>query len=105
MELFIYDELTLEYIGVEQQHIDPLESIAAGKDVYITATNGTKEVPLEPVDGFTPLFLNGSWVLIELPEALEEGSVPDFTDEQLEEQAFQEWVDKTLRAQYAASKK
>ncbi len=64
MELFIYNETTLEYTGIETQYIDPEETKKAGKDIYIKVTNGTKKEPLPQKENETNIFVGGKWKIV-----------------------------------------
>ena len=55
MNVYKYDELTKEYTGVETAQLDPLESKAQGKEVYLLPANATFKKP-KLVYGFAPVW-------------------------------------------------
>lgn len=63
-ELYTYDEVTKEYIGLEEQYIDPLETKLAGKDVYVKITNGTPKKPIVVKPFTANVFKSNKWVLV-----------------------------------------
>lgn len=63
--LHTYDEVTKEYIGEEEQYIDPLESEKAGRKIYIKITNGTTSKPKATSKFKANVFKNGSFELVD----------------------------------------
>lgn len=65
MNVYKYDELTKEYIGVETAFIDPLESELQGKEIFLLPANATFTAPLVVKDGYAQVFKDGVWNYIE----------------------------------------
>lgn len=64
MNVYKYDELTKEYTGVETAQLDPLESKAQGKEVFIIPGNATDKEPPQK-EGFAAVYVGGVWELQE----------------------------------------
>lgn len=65
MNVYKYDEITKEYTGVETAHLDPLESKAQGKDVFLLPANATFTAPLIVKEGYAQVFKDGVWNYVE----------------------------------------
>ena len=65
MNVYKYDELTKEYTGVETARLDPLESAAQGKEIYLLPANATFTAPLVVKEGYAQVFKNEVWNYIE----------------------------------------
>ena len=65
MNVYKYDELTKEFIGVETALLDPLESQVQGKDVFLLPANSTFTAPLVVKEGYTQVFKNDVWNYVE----------------------------------------
>ena len=63
MELYIYNEITKEYIETIEAYIDPEESKIAGKEVYMYPANSTDVKPPVACDNEIVLFENDNWVI------------------------------------------
>lgn len=61
MNVYKYDELTKEYTGVETAQLDPLESKAQGKDIYLLPANATFTAPLVPQGNYVPVWNDTMW--------------------------------------------
>ena len=61
MNVYKYDELTKEYTGVETAQLDPLESKAQDKEVYLLPANSTFTAPLVTQDGYVPVWGGNVW--------------------------------------------
>lgn len=61
MIAYQYDSETKKYIGEIDRQIDPLESQAQGKDIYLMPADSTDVVPLEPKDGYDIVFNGADW--------------------------------------------
>ena len=61
MKAYQYDSETKKYIGEIDRQIDPLESQAQGKDIYLMPADSTDVVPLEPKDGYDIVFNGADW--------------------------------------------
>lgn len=73
MKAYQYDSETKKYISEIERQIDPLESQAHGKEIYLMPANSTDVVPLEPKDGYDIVFNGTEWEYkeIEKPEPYE----------------------------------
>ena len=65
MQVYKYDEITKEFIGVETAQLDPLETEMQGKEVYLLPANATFTAPLVVKDNFTQVFKDGIWNYVE----------------------------------------
>ena len=65
MNVYKYDELTKEFIGVETAQLDPLESKVQGKEVFLLPANATFTAPLVVKEGYVQVFKNEVWNYIE----------------------------------------
>lgn len=65
MNVYKYDELTKEYTGVETAQLDPLESKAQGKNVWLLPANATFVAPLVVKEGYTQVLKDGVWNYVE----------------------------------------
>lgn len=61
MLAYLYDENTKEYKGYTEAQLDPLESEAQGKDVYLIPANATFTQVLEQKAGYAILWKNTKW--------------------------------------------
>lgn len=61
MKAYQYDSETKKYIGEIDRQIDPLESEAQGKDIYLMPANSTDIVPPESKDGYDIVFNGADW--------------------------------------------
>lgn len=71
MIAYSYDSITKQYIGTRECQRDPLETRAAGYDVWLLPANSTFEVPPEEKDGFDIFWEDDEWVYKEIPKAPE----------------------------------
>jgi hypothetical protein len=76
MLVYHYDEETKEFLYEEEAHIDPLETLAKVKNVYLLPANATFEKPLEAKEGFRVVFDN-SWKYEAIPVEIEEEKEPE----------------------------
>lgn len=65
MILYKYDKETKEYLGYFEAYIDQLETIKAGKDIYVIPPFSTPLVPQQPKEGHAVIFLNEEWEEVE----------------------------------------
>lgn len=68
MKAYQYDSETKKYIGEIERQIDPLESQAQGKDIYLMPADSTDIVPPEPKDGYDIVFNGTDWEYKEIPK-------------------------------------
>ena len=73
MKAYQYDSETKKYIGEIERQIDPLESQAQGKDIYLMPADSTDIVPPEAKEGYDIVFNGTGWEYkeIEKPEPYE----------------------------------
>lgn len=65
MNVYKYNEDTKEYIGTEQAMLDPLETKAQGKNIYLLPANATFTAPTEPQDGYVNVWNGTAWEQVE----------------------------------------
>lgn len=63
MKLYLYNEITKEYIETIEAYIDPEETKIAGKEVYMYPANSTDLEPPLVGDNEIVLFENDNWVI------------------------------------------
>lgn len=68
MKAYQYDSETKKYLWEIDRQIDPLESEAQGKDVWLMPADSTDIVPLEPKDGYDVVFNGAGWEYREIPK-------------------------------------
>ncbi len=68
MKAYQYDSETKKYIGEIERQIDPLESQAQGKDIYLMPADSTDIVPPEAKDGYDIVFNGADWEYKEIPK-------------------------------------
>lgn len=68
MKAYQYDSETKKYIGEIERQIDPLESQAQGKTIYLMPADSTDIEPLEPKDGYDVVFNGTDWEYKEIPK-------------------------------------
>ncbi len=59
MKIYMFDEVTKEYLGEEDALIDPLETQKQGKPIYLLAANATFERPPAAKPGYARIFADG----------------------------------------------
>lgn len=85
MKAYQYDSETKKYIGEIDRQIDPLESQAQGKEIWLMPADSTDIVPLEPKDGFDVVFNGTDWEYREIPKEPEPEPQPEPTIEEKNE--------------------
>lgn len=70
MKAYQYDSETKKYIGEIDRQIDPLESQAQGREIWLMPADSTDIVPPEAKDGYDIVFNGAGWEYkeIEKPE-------------------------------------
>lgn len=73
MKLYLYNKETKELLGSAEAHIDPLESIKAGHEIFVIPPFSTPFPPLEAKKGKVNVFneAKGVWELVEDNRGLE----------------------------------
>ena len=61
MKAYQYDSETKKYIGEIDRQIDPLESQAQGKEIWLMPADSTDIVPPEAKDGYDIVFNGVGW--------------------------------------------
>lgn len=61
MRVYLYDEITKEFIMEEDAHIDPLETKKKGENVYLLPANATFKEPMQAKEGFKIVFNGKDW--------------------------------------------
>lgn len=89
MKAYQYDSETKKYIGEIERQIDPLESQAQGKDIYLMPADSTDIVPPEAKDGYDIVFNGTDWEYKEIPKEPEPEPLPEPTIEEKNEQIRQ----------------
>lgn len=72
MKAYIYDEKTKEFIGETKAQIDPLETKAEGREIFIMPANSTETEPPEEKDGFKIKWNGSEWIYEEIQTEKEE---------------------------------
>lgn len=68
MKAYQYDSETKKYIGEINRQIDPLESLAQGKRIWLMPADSTDIVPPEAKDGYDIVFNGAGWEYKEIPK-------------------------------------
>ena len=89
MKAYQYDSVTKKYLWEVDRQIDPLESQAQGKDVWLMPADSTDVVPPEPKDGYDVVFNGTGWEYKEIPKEPEPEPQPEPTVEEKNEQIRQ----------------
>ena len=61
-QVYNFDKITNEYLGVCDARLDPLESKKRKKDIYLLPGFATFIEPPQPQDGKIPVFKQGKWI-------------------------------------------
>lgn len=72
MKAYLYDEKTKEFISEIKAQIDPIETKAAGREIFIMPANSTETVPPEEKDGFKIKWNGSEWIYEEIQTEKEE---------------------------------
>lgn len=86
MKAYQYDSETKKYIGEIDRQIDPLETQAQGREIYLMPADSTDVVPLEAKDGYDVVFNGTGW---EYKEIEKPAPQPEPTIEEKNEQIRQ----------------
>lgn len=100
MKVYLYDEITKEFIMEEDAHIDPLETKKKGENVYLLPANATFKEPMQAKEGFKIVFNGNSWEYQEIKvEEIPEEKEPTNEDiSKMRQSAYMERTDPlTLR--------
>jgi hypothetical protein len=65
MKIYHYNPETRELLGCSEAAMDPLETRAQGKTVYLVPASAVMLEPPEAEEGKARAFINGEWVLID----------------------------------------
>ena len=65
MNVYKYDEITKEYLGIETAHLNPLETEIQGKEVYLLPANATFDMPYPVKTGYAQVYIDGVWNYVE----------------------------------------
>lgn len=68
MKAYQYNSETKKYIGEIDRQIDPLESQAQGKEIWLMPADSTDVVPPEAKDGYDVVFNGAGWEYKEIPK-------------------------------------
>lgn len=71
MIAYQYDSETKKYIGEIERQLDPLESLAQRKDIYLMPADSTDIHPLEPKEGYDIIFNGTDWEYKEIEKESE----------------------------------
>lgn len=85
MKAYQYHPETKKYIGEIDRQIDPLESQAQGKEIWLMPANSIDIVPLEPKDGYDVVFNGTGWEYKEIEKEPEPEPLPEPTIEEKNE--------------------
>lgn len=84
MKAYQYDSETKKYIGEIERQIDPLESQAQGKEIWLMPADSTDIVPPEAKDGYDIVFNGAGWEYKEIPKEPEPEPYEPTVEEQNE---------------------
>lgn len=65
MQTYKFDHETKEYLSAEEAFLDPLETEAAGKPVYLLPADSTFTEPLEAKEGYAVCWNGKAWEYVE----------------------------------------
>lgn len=65
MKIYRFDAESREFLYAEESALDPLESVAQGREVWLLPVNSTFMQPPADKAGYVPLWLGDSWELVE----------------------------------------
>lgn len=85
MKAYRYDSETKKYIGEIDRQIDPLESEAQGKEIWLMPADSTDIIPPEAKDGYDIVFNGADWEYKEIPKEPEPEPLPEPTIEEKNE--------------------
>ena len=71
MKAYQYHSETKKYIGEIDRQIDPLESQAQGREIYLMPADSTDIVPPEAKDGYDIVFNGAGWEYKEIEKPAE----------------------------------
>lgn len=97
MKVYLYDEITKEFIMEEDAHIDPLETKKKGENVYLLPANATFKEPMQAKEGFKIVFNGNVWeyqeIKIEVEETPEEKELTNEDISQMRQSAYMRRTD------------
>lgn len=73
MKIYNYNPETFEYVGTSTADADPLVI-----GTWLIPANATTEAPLDPQDGKTVHFENGTWIYKDVPDPEPEEVIPPY---------------------------
>lgn len=85
MKAYQYDSETKKYIGEIDRQIDPLESQAQGKEIWLMPADSTDIVPPEAKDGYDIVFNGAGWEYKEIEKPVEPEPYVPTVEEQNEQ--------------------
>lgn len=90
MKAYQYDSETKKYIGEIDRQIDPLESEAQGKEIWLMPADSTDIVPPEAKDGYDIVFNGVGWGYkeIEKPEPQPEPTIEEQNEQIRQTRAY-----------------
>ena len=68
MLIYHYNQETQVFLGTTEALLDPLGSIAEGKDVYLIPAHATTKKPPDLSEGHIAKYINREWILEPIPE-------------------------------------
>lgn len=95
MKAYHYDSETKKYIGEIDRQIDPLESQAQGKEIWLMPADSTDIVPPEAKEGYDIVFNGAGW---EYKEIEKEPEPEPYVPTELEKKQQELWeAEQSLR--------
>ncbi|MFQ6744813.1 MAG: hypothetical protein ACLRFN_02430 [Alphaproteobacteria bacterium] len=90
MKAYQYDSETKKYIGEIDRQLDPLESQAQGKEIYLMPADSTDIVPPESKDGYDIVFNGTDWEYkeIEKPEPQPQPTIEEQNEQIRQRRAY-----------------
>lgn len=95
MQVYHYDEETKDFLYAEEAHIDPLETLIKGKNVYLLPANATFSEPMQAKEGFRVVFNGKDWEYkkIKVEETPKEKEPTNEDISQMRQSAYMERTD------------
>lgn len=63
MNVYKFNPITKEYVGIQLAQLDPIQTKKQGKNIYLLPINSTFEIPPEKQEGKAIIFENENWLL------------------------------------------
>jgi len=94
---YCYSSETKEFVGVVDLQLDPLESKKADKNIYMYPPNTTLTKPPTFTDKQFIRFIDGKWIVENIPEPEKQPEPTPPTEKELQEQADEVLIQAEIR--------